>query len=366
MSEEEKAASPEAEEESSYAFDDSKNGKTFAETYVLDKDLGRGAFSVVKVGHHQQKTGESFAIKIITKAEMYDFDKECLKNELAVMKRLPAHDHIVQLYDVFDETDFVHLILEKVDGGELLDRLINKENYTECEARDLCKIVMEAMTHCHKNKVAHRDIKPENILMASETDDSTIKIADFGFAKFCPEDDSLKTQCGSAMHVAPEILTKTPYGTSVDCWALGVVIFTCIGGYPPFYGNNNQETFKKILKGEFEFTEESFGHITQDCQDMITGLLTMDMKDRWSTQQCLDCAWMKDDPKMLKRNSLLPNLKKLAEFSAKRKFKGVVNAVKFARKLSSFEEVAASSMHDESEVMHDVTKPRGRRSSIHD
>lgn len=104
---------------------------------------------------------------------MYDFDKVCLKNELAVMKTLPPHDNIVRLFDVFDETDYVHLVLEKVDGGELLDRLIQKTSYDECEARDVCKIVMKAMKHCHDNKVAHRDIKPENLLLSSETVRST-------------------------------------------------------------------------------------------------------------------------------------------------------------------------------------------------
>jgi serine/threonine protein kinase len=100
---------------------------------------------------------------------MWDFDKVCLKHELEVMKSLPPHEHIITLHDVFDEADFVHLILEKVDGGELLERIVHKNNYDECEARDVCKIVMEAMRHCHVNKVAHRDIKPENLLMASAT-----------------------------------------------------------------------------------------------------------------------------------------------------------------------------------------------------
>lgn len=148
---------------------DSKNGKTFSEVYELDKDLGRGAFSVVKVGHHKE-SGKAYAIKIITKKEMYDFDKKCLENELMVMQDLlPPHDHLVQLYDVFDEEEFVHLVLEKVNGGELLDRLIEKTKYSECEARDVCQIVFEALRHCHEHKVAHRDIKPENLLLASET-----------------------------------------------------------------------------------------------------------------------------------------------------------------------------------------------------
>jgi calcium/calmodulin-dependent protein kinase I len=190
-------------------------------------------------------------------------------------------------------------------------------------------------------------------------------VADFGFAKHCPEDDSLKTQCGSAMHVAPEILLKSPYGTCVDCWALGVVMFTTIGGYPPFYDSNNQGIFRKILKGEFEFKEDSWGDITQDCKDMITGLLTKDMKARWTTQQCLDCAWMYDDPVELRRHSLLPNMKKLMEFSARRKFKGVVTALKFAMLMPNFEEDSASQLNPDS--YHDIiSKTKVRRTPVHE
>lgn len=116
------------------------------------------------MGHHRQ-TKESYAIKIIIKAEMQEFDKMCLESEIAVLRELPPHPHIIQLFDVFDETDYIHLVLEKVDGGELLDRLIQKSNYTECEARDVCKIVMGAIGHCHDNRVAHRDLKPENLLL---------------------------------------------------------------------------------------------------------------------------------------------------------------------------------------------------------
>lgn len=107
-------------------------------------------------------------------------------------------------------------------------------------------------------------------------------------------------------------------------------MFTIIGGGPPFYGETNQETFKKILAVNYEYEEDSWCEITQDCKDMINGLLTKDMKERWSTQQCLDCAWMKDEPKKLRRCSLLPNMKKLMEFNARRKFKSAVKALNFA------------------------------------
>jgi len=143
--------------------------KSFADLYDLDKELGRGAFSVVKLGH-SKASQEEFAIKIITKAEMHDFDKACLKNELAVMQTLlPPHEHIVRLFDVHEEDQFWYLVLEKVNGGELLDRLIAKNTYSECEARDVSKIVMEAMRHCHDHNICHRDLKPENLLLASPT-----------------------------------------------------------------------------------------------------------------------------------------------------------------------------------------------------
>jgi len=109
-------------------------------------------------------SGESFAIKIIPKDEMEEFDQQCLKHEIDVLSEL-RHEHIIRLYDVFDEEDYIHLVLEKCGGGELLDRLIEKKQYNEREARDVCKIVMEAMKHCHDHKVAHRDLKAENLLL---------------------------------------------------------------------------------------------------------------------------------------------------------------------------------------------------------
>jgi len=71
--------------------------------------------------------------------------------------------------------------------------------------------------------------------------------------------------------VAPEILKNLAYGTKVDMWALGVIQYTLIGGIPPFYAASNQETFQKILKAKIEFPDELWGHVSQDCKDMIQG-----------------------------------------------------------------------------------------------
>ena len=138
---------------------------------------------------------------------------------------------------------------------------------------------------------AHRDLKPENLLLSSITDDMSIKLADFGFAKVVDRPNSLTTQCGTpvsfyrvpclivlshaalyilyiwilslfynSMHsflsqgyVAPEILNGVPYDERSDMWSIGVILYILLGGYPPFIDDNQRKLFRKIRKGKYEF-----------------------------------------------------------------------------------------------------------------
>jgi serine/threonine protein kinase len=107
------------------------------------------------------------------------------------------HKHIIRLYDVFEEPQHYYMITEKMTGGELFDRIVQKSYYNEREARDTCEILLQAIHYCHEKKVAHRDLKPENLLLTSDSDDSDIKLADFGFAKRVKGPKTLTTQCGT-------------------------------------------------------------------------------------------------------------------------------------------------------------------------
>jgi serine/threonine protein kinase len=129
----------------------------------LSFQLGSGAFSIVKEGSNK-KTGESFAIKLVTKAKLTQEDEVALKDEIAVLKEL-QHPNIIRLYEVFDEKDHYYLVTEKMSGGELFDRIVQKSYYNEKEARDTCLILFKAIQYCHSKKVAHRDLKPENLLL---------------------------------------------------------------------------------------------------------------------------------------------------------------------------------------------------------
>ena len=289
------------------------------------QQLGEGAFSVV-IEATNKETGESYAVKVVTKSKLTKEDEIALKDEIIVLREL-EHQHIIRLYDVFEEKSFWYLVTEKMTGGELFDRIVSKSFYNEKEARDVCKILFEAIGYCHTNSVAHRDLKPENLLLKSEDNDSEIKIADFGFAKKVLTPNSLTTQCGTPGYVAPEILEGVAYDEKSDMWSLGVIVYILLGGYPPFIEQNQRELFRKIRKGQYEFHEEYWGSVSPEAKDFISCLLTVQPSKRLTAEQALKHKWMTQSDSVLAGQDLGTNLSELRKYNAKRKFKAAVNAV---------------------------------------
>ena len=142
--------------------------------------------------HHAPRA----AVKLMEKSKLTAEDKAALTIEVEAMKRLSDHDSFVKLYEFFDEADKYMLVIELISGGELFDRIVEKEKYTEREARRVIKQLTEAMSYSHSKGIAHRDLKPENVLLRDKNDDTSIKIADFGFAKIITEGELMKTPCG--------------------------------------------------------------------------------------------------------------------------------------------------------------------------
>merc|ERR1719410_790671 len=98
-------------------------------------------------------------------------------------------------------------------GGELFQRIVKNVRYNEKDTIRMCRTLLSAIAYIHENNIAHRDLKPENLLLVSRDDDVQVKIADFGFAKRVTSKTCLTTRCGSPNYVAPEIISKIPYGT---------------------------------------------------------------------------------------------------------------------------------------------------------
>lgn len=131
---------------------------------------------------------------------------------------------MLKIFEIFDADDYIYLVLELLGGGELFDRIVEKESYSEKEAAETVRPLVDALRYCHQLGIIHRDLKPENLLYATNHESSIIKITDFGLARFV-ENELATTACGTPNYVAPEIVAGHGYGKEVDVWSIGVIIY---------------------------------------------------------------------------------------------------------------------------------------------
>lgn len=310
------------------------SGKSYTDAYTTGKTLGEGAFSKVKEAKNNSNN-QVYAVKIVNRPSLSEEDIKGLQQEISILKEI-NHPNIIKLYDVFYEPEKIYLITELMSGGELFDRIVQKEYYNEQEARDVCRNLFAALNYCHERKVAHRDLKPENLLLTSREDDNNLKLADFGFAKKCPSSHCCLTQCGTPGYVAPEILNGIPYGTKADMWSIGVILYILMAGYPPFNGNNQRELFRLIKKGRYEFHRQYWSNISGEAKDLVSKLLVVNPSNRFTSSEALQSEWMNKTSRALVSRDLGPNLAQFKKFNAKRKMKQAVFAAIAMKKMTHF------------------------------
>uniref|UniRef100_A0AAV1U1P8 Protein kinase domain-containing protein n=1 Tax=Peronospora matthiolae TaxID=2874970 RepID=A0AAV1U1P8_9STRA len=300
------------------------NPNSFEEQYALGKVIGSGTFSVVRTAVHKPTT-QRYAIKCIKRDGLVAEDIEALTTEVAILKQM-NHPNIMILHDFFVEDTFYYLVTEFMEGGELFDRIVEKSYYNEREARDLVKLLLEAIKYCHDANIVHRDLKPENLLLTSKDDDASIKLADFGFAKRVElNSEGLVTACGTPGYVAPEILEGKSYGKTVDIWSIGVITYILLCGYPPFHDDNHNALFKKIKSGKFEFDAPYWDHVSDDAKDLISEMLVVNPEKRATVDQLLAHRWVTGTD--VATVQLTSALEELRRFNARRKFKAAVSTV---------------------------------------
>ncbi|KAF8892071.1 kinase-like domain-containing protein [Infundibulicybe gibba] len=234
------------------------------------------------------RTGQHAAIKIVSKASFSsqmsslkdladeaDHNQLALEREIVVMK-LIDHPNIMRLYDVWETSTELYLILEYVQGGELFEYLCEKGRLSTLEALGYFQQIIAGTNYCHQFNIAHRDLKPENILLDK---DSNIKIVDFGMAAWqaVNEDGMLRTSCGSPHYAAPEIISGNPYnGSAADIWSCGVILYALLCGRLPFDDEDCPTLLEKVLLGEFTMPDD----IDPLAQDLISRMLTKDTDAR--------------------------------------------------------------------------------------
>eukprot|EP00640_Fibrocapsa_japonica_P001450 CAMPEP_0113934478 /NCGR_PEP_ID=MMETSP1339-20121228/1803_1 /TAXON_ID=94617 /ORGANISM="Fibrocapsa japonica" /LENGTH=389 /DNA_ID=CAMNT_0000936297 /DNA_START=53 /DNA_END=1222 /DNA_ORIENTATION=+ /assembly_acc=CAM_ASM_000762 len=305
----------------------------FEDHYTRGKELGSGAYSHVFLCN-DKSTRQQYAVKVVQKSKLAKEDLDALNDEIAIMQELD-HEHIIKLVRVFETRTHTRLVLELVQGGELFDRIVKKSQYTEKEARDLVKILLRTLAYMHGKDVVHRDLKPENLLMTHDDDDADIKICDFGFARHISEVKAMEEACGTPNYVAPEILRGLQYSGKCDVWSCGVITYILLGGYPPFYDEDQDQLFKKIRRGTYEFHQPYWDHISSEAKDLINKMLVVNHKQRQSAQELLQHPWICAHDDHLHARDITQTLEEFRKFNAKRKLKGAIRGVLALNRLQS-------------------------------
>ena len=249
--------------------------------YVVKEELGRGGGAAV-FRAASRKTQNEFALKKFFNG--MDSESELL-HEISMMNKL-SHPRFVRLIEAFQDGKNVVIIQELIRGGELFTRLEKLSNYTENDARECIKKLLEGMQFMHSANIAHIDLKPENILLKSEDNHTDIKIADLGEAQFVPK-SGLSGLHGSPPYMAPEVVhPEKRFGLKADMWSIGVVTFILLSGYMPFDADTQQELFDRILECDCVFTE-IWDDVSPDAKDFVQKLLCIDPAKRLSCEEAL-------------------------------------------------------------------------------
>ena len=194
-------------------------------------ELGRGAFGTVNLAKYSA-TGALCALKTVDKklAEQFHGLDESMQMESQLMEEVGPHPNVVRKLGNFETDQVWGLALELANGGEVFDRLIQRGEYSEADAASITRQVSLALQHCHNAGVCHRDVKPANLLFSSPNREATVKLCDFGISlPICQEkNDRVRGERGTPGYMAPEMLGGGDYGTEVDMWSLGVVLFVRI------------------------------------------------------------------------------------------------------------------------------------------
>ena len=267
--------------------------KSLFDKYEVRQKIGKGKFGLVKCGINKE-TKQQVAIKIMAKKNMDKSDLELAKVEIDILK-IGQHPNIIKLYDIYENENYIYIIMEYCSGGDLLSYFEHYE-YELKETR-VCEIIHKlsmAIYYLHSYGIVHRDLKPENILMTDLSPEADIRLLDFGLSKIIGNEEKCTEPYGTLSFVAPEVLQGKPYDKSVDLWSIGIITFLLLCGYLPFDDKHSErEIARQTIQDPVPFESKIWNKYTPEAKNFVEGLLQKKPEKRFTIKEILEHPWIK-------------------------------------------------------------------------
>jgi len=299
---------------------DPNRTRKISDSYKLGSGIGHGARSTVRLAI-RRSDNQKVAVKSVSKHDVLRAGRFGRRgrhlDEWEVLRMLKDNVNVVDLIDVFETNDMVHMVLEYCSGGELFDviekKLGSKTSYAqdETEAANITEQVLAILYDLHGRGIVHRDVKPENLLL-TVAGGTHIKLCDFGVARsllnegesesaVCGDDEGdispftpargrlgrAYSNVGTDLYAAPEVCLRDGYGTAVDVYSLGVTLYILLCGFPP--------VFDLQVDGDagVSFPDAIWSLISEDAKSLIRSMLEVDPEQRITAEKALNSCWIK-------------------------------------------------------------------------
>ncbi len=256
-----------------------------ADRYQLQELLGHGAMGEVWRAA-DEVLGRLVAVKLVRAEETTDTER--FRMEAQTAGRL-NHPNVVSVYDFGSHHDQLYLVMELVDGWSLAQERSMRGVLDPQEAVSIAAQMAAGLSTAHRQGVIHRDIKPANVMISTER---TVKITDFGIARFTDDASSTLTATGkilgTADYLAPERALGRPALPASDVYSLGCVLYELLTGRPPFRGATSLAVVQQHVDAAATPPAQLRPEIPEPLSEYVLQLLAKDPGRRPATEHAAD------------------------------------------------------------------------------
>ena len=277
--------------------------------WSLYKVVGRGSFSHVQEAVRADgKCSRKYVAKIVDKSYFRAFKTKTgsgltPQGEARLLRKLSCPS-IIKCEEWYETEDKVYIFLEYMEGGDLLQYILERGSLTEGQARQPFCDVAAAVSYLQERRIIHRDLKPENILLANQKAAGLrVKLTDFGTAKVSMQVAGCTTICGTAHYAAPEMIaiflggraeSSGGYGGQVDLWSLGVTLYVMLSATPPF---EEDALHQRIVRGDYAFDAPEWARVSPEVKELVSCLMQVDPSERYTARQVAQHSWTRMCPR---------------------------------------------------------------------